>query len=47
MNRYSSLGAPKLAGKRVSMGRALGHGAWAFLKHYVFKRGFATAGPAS
>ena len=40
MNRYSSLGARKLAGKRVSMGGALGHGIWAFLKHYVFKRGY-------
>ena len=40
MNRYSSLGAPKLAGKRVSMGTALGHGLWSFLKHYIFKRGF-------
>jgi glycosyltransferase involved in cell wall biosynthesis len=40
MNRYSSLGAPKLAGKRVSMASALGHGLWSFLKHYVFKLGF-------
>jgi glycosyltransferase involved in cell wall biosynthesis len=39
-NRYSSLGAPKLAGKRVSMASALGHGTWAFLKHYIFKLGF-------
>ena len=39
-NRYSSLGARKLAGKPVSMGSALGHGAWAFLKHYFVKRGF-------
>ena len=39
-NRYSSLGAPKLAGKRVSMASALGHGFWSFLKHYIFKRGF-------
>ena len=39
-NRYSSLGAPKLGDKRVSMAGALGHGAWAFLKHYVFKLGF-------
>ena len=39
-NRYSSLGAPKLAGKRVSMASAVGHGLWAFLKHYIFKRGF-------
>ena len=40
MNRYSSLGAPKLAGKRVSMASALGHGLWSFVKHYIFKRGF-------
>ena len=40
MNRYSSLGVPKLAGKRVSMASALGHGAWSFLKHYIFKLGF-------
>ena len=39
-NRYSSLGAGKLAGKTVSMWSALGHGAWAFLKHYIVKRGF-------
>jgi len=30
----------KLGGKRVSMGGALGHGAWAFLKHYLFKQGY-------
>jgi glycosyltransferase involved in cell wall biosynthesis len=40
MNRYSSLGVPKLAHKRVSMSSALGHGLWSFLKHYIFKRGF-------
>jgi glycosyltransferase involved in cell wall biosynthesis len=40
MNRYSSLGAPKLANKRVSMASALGHGIWSFLKHYIFKLGF-------
>ncbi len=40
MNRYSSLGARKLAGKRVSMAGALGHGVWAFLKHYLFKHGY-------
>jgi glycosyltransferase involved in cell wall biosynthesis len=40
MNRYSSLGVPKLAGKRVSMASALGHGIWSFLKHYIVKRGF-------
>jgi glycosyltransferase involved in cell wall biosynthesis len=40
MNRYSSLGVPKIAHKRVSMASALGHGAWSFIKHYFFKRGF-------
>lgn len=40
MNRYSTLGAEKLAGRRVGMGAALMHGLWAFVKHYVFKRGF-------
>lgn len=40
VDRYSSLGAPKLAGKRVTMASALGHGLWAFLKHYLFKLGF-------
>src|SRR5262249_24308801 len=40
MNRYSSLGVQKLAGKRVSMGSALGHGMWSFLKHYLFKQGY-------
>ncbi|MEA2991841.1 MAG: hypothetical protein QOD40_761 [Alphaproteobacteria bacterium] len=40
MDRYSTLGARKLARKRVSMGSALGHGLWAFIKHYIFKRGF-------
>ncbi len=40
MNRYSTLGAGKLAGKPVSMGSALGHGLWAFIKHYVLKRGY-------
>jgi glycosyltransferase involved in cell wall biosynthesis len=40
MNRYSTLGVPKLKDKRVSMASALGHGAWSFLKHYVFKLGF-------
>lgn len=38
-NRYSTLGAQKLDHKRVSMGMALLHGIWSFLKHYVAKRG--------
>jgi glycosyltransferase involved in cell wall biosynthesis len=40
MNRYSTLGAAKLAHKRVSMASAFGHALWAFLKHYIFKAGF-------
>jgi glycosyltransferase involved in cell wall biosynthesis len=40
MNRYSSLGVRKLSGKRVSMAGALGHGIWAFVKHYLFKHGY-------
>ena len=39
MNRYSSLGARKLP-ERVSMAGALGHGFWAFIKHYLFKHGY-------
>jgi len=39
-DRYSTLGAAKLAHKRVSMTTALGHGLWSFLKHYIFKLGF-------
>jgi glycosyltransferase involved in cell wall biosynthesis len=38
-DRYSTLGAGRLPAS-VSMGGALGHGLWAFLKHYVFKLGF-------
>lgn len=44
-NRYSSLGAERLAGRKLSMGRALAHGLWAFIKHYVFKRGFLDGWP--
>lgn len=48
-NRYSSLGAEKLAtrlaGRRVTMGAALTHAFWAFVKHYVFKRGFLDGWP--
>jgi len=38
-NRYSTLGAERPSDKRVSMGMALGHGVWSFLKHYLFKLG--------
>jgi glycosyltransferase involved in cell wall biosynthesis len=40
MNVFSSLGAQKLAGRKVSMWTAFGHGLWGFLKHFVFKAGF-------
>ena len=42
MQRYSSLGARKLErkGKRVTMGTALGHGLWAFIRIYILKLGF-------
>ncbi len=39
-NRYSSLGAERAAEQPVSMGTALIHGLWSFVKHYIFKRGF-------
>jgi len=39
-NRYSTIGARMLAHKQVSMGTALGHAIWAFIKHYIFKVGF-------
>jgi glycosyltransferase involved in cell wall biosynthesis len=40
-NRYSSLGAEKMAksGRRGGMFKALTHGLWAFLHHYVIKMG--------
>ncbi|MGE3147551.1 MAG: glycosyltransferase family 2 protein [Pseudorhodoplanes sp.] len=40
MDRYSTLGAERMAPRRVSMGSALGHGLWAFLRHYILKAGF-------
>jgi glycosyltransferase involved in cell wall biosynthesis len=40
MNRYSSLGATKKRQAGSSYGRAFGHATWAFLRHWVFKRGF-------
>jgi len=44
-NRYSSLGAKKLEGKKVTMWSALGHGLWSFTKHYIFKKGFLDGWP--
>ena len=39
-NRYSTLGAQRIAERRLSMVTALSHGIWAFVKHYLFKLGF-------
>lgn len=39
-NRYSTVGARMLEDRQVSMGTALAHGIWAFVRHYVFKAGF-------
>ena len=42
INRYSSAGAQGLASKgtRGSLGKALTHGAWAFVRTYLLQRGF-------
>jgi hypothetical protein len=40
VNIFTTVGAQRLASKRVSMWGALGHGLWGFLKHYVFRLGF-------
>jgi glycosyltransferase involved in cell wall biosynthesis len=47
MQRYSSLGAEKLdaRGVRGGMAKALGHGIWAVLRIYIFKRGFLDGWP--
>lgn len=45
MNRYSSLGATKRRQAGSSYGKALSHAAWAFWKHYLFKRGFLDGWP--
>ena len=44
-NRYSSLGAEKLKHQKISMGKALRHALWAFVKHYFFKQGFRDGWP--
>lgn len=44
-NRYSSLGAEKIAHKRITFWSALWHAKWAFWKHYIFKGGFLDGWP--
>jgi len=45
--RYSTLGADKLAAKgvRAGMAGALGHALWAFIRLYLLKRGFLDGWP--
>jgi glycosyltransferase involved in cell wall biosynthesis len=42
INRYSTAGAQMLVdrGRRATLGQALSHGAWAFFRTYVLRRGF-------
>ena len=42
MNRYSTAGAQSLfrKGKSASVGQAIGHGIWAFMRTYFFRLGF-------
>jgi glycosyltransferase involved in cell wall biosynthesis len=44
-DRYSSLGAAKIQLPRITIWTALRHATWAFLKHYIFKRGFLDGAP--
>ncbi len=45
LNRYSTLGAAKVAAGRASMPRALASASWSFAKHLVFKRGLLDGWP--
>lgn len=38
-NRYSTLSVPKVIDGNPGMGSAFVHGLWAFIKHFIFKRG--------
>ncbi|MFZ2386890.1 MAG: glycosyltransferase family 2 protein, partial [Polaromonas sp.] len=42
VNRYSTAGARSLLdkGETTSLGKALGHGLWAFIRTYLLRRGF-------
>ncbi len=46
-DRYSTLGVEKLSAKglKPSMWQGLRRGAWAFIKHYIVKRGFLDGWP--
>jgi glycosyltransferase involved in cell wall biosynthesis len=45
MNRYSTLGATKPRQKGSSYGKAFVHAVWAFVKHWLIKRGFLDGWP--
>lgn len=45
LNRYSTLGAAKVKPGRASMPRAIASATWAFVKHWVFKRGMLDGWP--
>jgi glycosyltransferase involved in cell wall biosynthesis len=44
-DKYSTLGAKKISMKRIRPIDVLVHATWAFLKHYIFKRGFLDGWP--
>jgi glycosyltransferase involved in cell wall biosynthesis len=44
-DKYSALGAQKITSENLGVGKAFVHGIWAFIKHYIFKRGFLDGGP--
>ncbi len=44
-DKYSTLGAKRLEARRLSVPIAVIHGSWAFIKHYIFKRGFLDGAP--
>ena len=44
-DRYSELGASKVSLPDITIWTALRHALWAFVKHYIFKRGFLDGTP--
>jgi len=44
-DKYSTLGAQKISTKKIRPIDVIAHAVWAFLKHYLFKRGFLDGWP--
>jgi glycosyltransferase involved in cell wall biosynthesis len=44
-DRYSALGAQKILHKTITPSRALAHGIWSFVRHYLFKLGLLDGWP--